>query len=94
MCIYQYDFNVQKIYFIHHLFWCSGVLATGANTCLVLWYWYTITTVVHPVLYLGASYNCRKNDLLVFSHLVQAFGTVIKSTFRLSCVVGSFSKAN
>jgi hypothetical protein len=92
MCIYQYDFNVQKIYFIHHLFWCSGVLATDANTCLVLWY--TITTVVHPVLYLGTSYNCRKNDLLVFSHLVQAFGTVIKSTFRLSCVVGSFSKAN
>ena len=79
---------------------CKKYIYYSLVLVLVFWQpmqtlvWYTITTVVHPVLYLGASYNCRKNDLLVFSHLVQAFGTVIKSTFRLSCVVGSFSKAN
>ena len=78
-------YNVQKIYLI-----------------LVVYYFYVyviymyscsgILQPAHP--YLGASYNCRKNNFEVFSHLVQAFGTVIRSTFRLSCVVGSFSKAN
>ena len=92
MCVYQYDFNVQKIYIFYSLvlvFWQPMQTLVWYGTGTRSWY-----HVIHPVLYLGASYNCRKNDLLVFSHLVQAFGTVIRSTFRLSCVVGSFSKAN